>query len=72
MNAGVLNVQNSGALGSGEIVDVAAGTALQLQGGIALPAETLNLTAQGLLMTAPYATLGNNTFSAMISLGVNA
>jgi autotransporter-associated beta strand protein len=73
VNAGVLNVQNSGALGSGEIVDVAAGTALQLQGGIALPAETLNLYGTGIANDGALRNIsGNNTFSAMISLGVNA
>ena len=72
INAGVINISNSGALGLASIATVAAGAALQIQGGITTAAAVpLVLNGAG-LASNPAGALDNvsgaNTYSGAITL----
>lgn len=70
---GVVNLQNATAAGSaaGGII-VAPGAALELQGGIAIGAETLALTGTGISNGGALRNVsGNNTYAGAITLGVD-
>jgi fibronectin-binding autotransporter adhesin len=71
VNAGVLNIQNGTALGSTVAgTTVAAGAALQLQGGISVGAEPLSLSGTGIADDGALRNIsGNNTFAGPISMG---
>ena len=76
INAGQLNVQNSGALGSTSGVTVASGGALVLQGSVSIPSTIpLNLSGTG-WTTTPAGALasasGSNFFAGPITLAANA
>ena len=76
INAGAINISNSGALGnssnSAASATVASGAALQIQGGIATAAVPLVLSGAG-LASSPAGALDNvggaNTYSGAIALG---
>jgi autotransporter-associated beta strand protein len=71
INAGAINIQSGSALGSiaGGTV-VAAGAALQLQGGITVGAEALILNGSGIGNTGALRNLANaNTYEGAITLG---
>ncbi len=65
VSAGVMNIQNSGALGSGAGgTVVAGGAALQLQGGISVTGETLSLIGSGISASGALRnTSGSNSWS---------
>ena len=71
INAGALNISNSAALGNSSGVTVAAGAALQVQGGITSGAIPLGLNGTG-LAASPAGALnnvsGNNTYAGAITL----
>ncbi|MEO6274356.1 MAG: autotransporter-associated beta strand repeat-containing protein, partial [Rhodoferax sp.] len=71
LSAGVLNIQNSSALGSTlGGTSVAAGTALQLQNNIAVGAEALTLNGTGVGGTGALRNIsGNNSWAGPITLG---
>ena len=75
VNAGVLNIQHSGALGQTGASDVlkgttvAAGAALQLQGGIAVGTEALSLSGTGVSADGALRNIsGDNSWAGAISL----
>ncbi len=78
VNAGLLNLQNSSALGTSYRVTVASGAALELQNNVSLPATIpLTLTGTG-LAGGPAGTTGalnsvsgNNTWAGPITLGAS-
>src|SRR4051812_16655761 len=71
VSGGVLNIQNSNALGStvaGTIVN--AGAALQLQGGISVGNEALTLNGSGVATDGALRNIsGNNSYAGLITLG---
>jgi len=76
INAGVLNIQNSLALGQSGANDptkgttVASGAALQVQGGIAVGTEALTLSGTGVSTDGALRNLsGSNSWAGAISLG---
>ena len=78
INAGELNLQASGALGTSALVSVASGAALQLQGGIAGGSSPLNITGAGLTVldgatATPAGALqsvsGANSYAGPITIG---
>ncbi|MBI2498301.1 MAG: autotransporter-associated beta strand repeat-containing protein, partial [Opitutae bacterium] len=70
VTAGVLNIQNSSALGTTAAgTTVTTGEQLQLQGGIAVGAETLSLTGTGVGTTGALRNIsGDNSFAGAITL----
>ncbi len=75
VNAGVLNIQHSGALGQAGASDVlkgttvATGAALQLQGGIAVGTEALSLSGTGVSSDGALRNIsGDNSWAGAISL----
>lgn len=73
VTAGVLNLQNNTAAGTtAGGVGVASGAALQLQGGIIVGNEALNLVGTGVSNTGALRNIsGENTWGGLISLSVN-
>jgi len=71
VNDGVLNLQNSAALGSGTgTTTVASGAAMQLEGDITVGNEALTLNGTGIAATGALRNLsGNNTYGGLLSLG---
>jgi autotransporter-associated beta strand protein len=71
VNAGVLNIQNATALGSGTgTTTVASGAALQLEGNIAVGNAPLTLNGTGINTTGALRNLsGNNTYGGLLTLG---
>ena len=71
VSAGVLNIQNPSALGGTNLgTTVASGAVLQLQGGIFVTNEALNLSGSGLLGSGALRSLTNdNTWGGVITLG---
>ena len=72
VNAGVLNLQSNGALGTTTGTTVSSGAALQLQGGIAIGNLPLTLNGAG-LTASPAGALdnvgGGNSYAGSITLG---
>ncbi|HTV62415.1 MAG TPA: autotransporter-associated beta strand repeat-containing protein [Verrucomicrobiae bacterium] len=70
VSAGVMNIQNSGALGSGAGgTVVSSGAALQLQGGISVTGETLSLVGSGIGASGALRNIsGSNSWSGAITL----
>jgi len=71
VSAGVLNIQNSAALGStvGDTT-VASGAALQIQGGISVGAEALTLNGTGVSSDGALRNMsGTNSYAGAITLG---
>ena len=75
INAGRLNIQNSGALGATSGVTVASGAALELQGTLAVDARPLTLSGAG-LAASPAGALCNvsdtNTYAGLVTLAADA
>jgi autotransporter-associated beta strand protein len=71
VNAGVLNIQNSTALGTtAGGVTVADGAALEMQGGIAVGAEALQISGTGISNTGALLNVsGDNSWAGIITLG---
>jgi fibronectin-binding autotransporter adhesin len=71
ISAGVLNIQNSSALGSTfSGTTVASGAALQLQGGISVGNEALALNGSGVASDGALRNIsGNNSYGGGITLG---
>lgn len=71
VGAGALNIQNSSALGSTSGgTTVASGAALELQGGIAVGAETLTINGTGIGAAGALRNVsGNNSWAGPITLG---
>jgi autotransporter-associated beta strand protein len=71
VSVGTLNIQNATALGStAGATTVAAGAALQLQGGIAVGAEALTLNGTGVNVDGALRSVGGaNSYAGAISLG---
>jgi autotransporter-associated beta strand protein len=71
INAGRINVQNGGALGTSSVVTVNSGAALELQGNVAIGAIPLTLSGAGLAAN-PAGALnsvgGNNSYSGPITI----
>ncbi|MEI6073004.1 MAG: autotransporter-associated beta strand repeat-containing protein, partial [Verrucomicrobiae bacterium] len=72
VSAGVLNIQNTTALGTTAAgISVTSGAALQLQGDIA-PGETLTLNGMGISNDGALRSIsGNNGWNAAVTLGSN-
>jgi autotransporter-associated beta strand protein len=70
INAGVLNVQNSAALGGATYGNaVANGAALQLQGGIALNESSFSITGSGIGGTGAFRNIsGANSYTGALAL----
>jgi fibronectin-binding autotransporter adhesin len=70
VSVGVMNIQNSSALGSTNAGTIVASSAvLQLQGGISVGSEPLTLSGSGLLNTGALRGLaGDNSWSGVITL----
>ena len=70
VNAGVLNIQNSTALGTGASgTTVNTGAALQMQGGIAVTSEALTLNGGGISNDGALRNIsGNNSWGGTITL----
>jgi autotransporter-associated beta strand protein len=70
ITAGVLNIQNAGALGSGNHATITSGAALQVQGGfISSSTGTLNLNGSGISSDGALRNIsGNNTLARAIAL----
>jgi autotransporter-associated beta strand protein len=73
IDAGLLNVQNSSGLGNGANgTTVYAGTALQMQGNIAISGQTLYLYGSGENNSGALQNVsGNNTWAGAVSLNAN-
>jgi fibronectin-binding autotransporter adhesin len=71
ISAGVLNIQNSSALGStASSTSVASGAALQLEGGISVGNEALALNGSGVASDGALRNIsGNNSYGGGITLG---
>jgi len=71
IQAGIVNIQNAGALGSSSGgTSVSAGAALELQGGIAMGAEPLTLNGSGISGNGSLRSVsGNNSYAGAITLG---
>ncbi len=70
VNSGVLNVQNATALGGAGAVSVSSGTALELQGGIAVSAQPLTINGSGISGNGALRNIsGNNSWSGIVTLG---
>ena len=71
VNAGVVNIQNNTALGTGAGgTTVAAGAALQMQGGITVTGEALTLNGTGVSSDGALRNIsGNNTWTGAVTLG---
>ena len=75
INAGVLNAQNAAALGApdGTSTTVAAGAALELEGGIAIGNESLILSGTGVMNGGALRNVsGANVYNGGVSLAANA
>lgn len=71
INSGVLNIQNSNALGQATAgTTVASGAALQIQGGITIATESLTLNGSGVSSDGAFRNIsGSNIFNGPITLG---
>jgi fibronectin-binding autotransporter adhesin len=71
ISGGVLNIQNSSALGSiASGTSVSSGAALQIQGGIAVGNEALTLNGSGVASDGALRNIsGNNSYAGGITLG---
>jgi autotransporter-associated beta strand protein len=71
INAGVVNIQNATALGTTAAgTTVASGAALEIQGGIAVGAETLTLNSTGISSNGALRNIsGNNSWAGAVTLG---
>ncbi|MES2694772.1 MAG: autotransporter-associated beta strand repeat-containing protein, partial [Verrucomicrobiota bacterium] len=72
LNAGILNIQNSGALGTGTLgVTVASGAALQLQGNLTVSGQPLTINGPGFSSTngALRSLSGDNTWTGNVTIG---
>lgn len=71
VNAGVLNIQNNTALGTtAGGTTVASGAALEIQGGITVGAEALNITGTGVAGDGALRSIsGTNIYGGTITLG---
>ncbi|NCC50931.1 MAG: hypothetical protein EOM20_06905, partial [Spartobacteria bacterium] len=74
INAGVVNAQNATALGTTDAgVTVASGAALELQGGITVGAETLNLSGSGISSGGGLRNIsGNNSYAGAITMAAHS
>ncbi len=74
VGAGVLNIRHSQALGSTDTgTTVTSGDELQLQGGIAIGAETLSITGTGVSSNgALHSVSGDNSWAGAVTLTGNA
>ncbi len=69
VNAGVLNIRSVGALGSNKKTVVYSGGALELQGGLAMGAETLELYGSGISGGGAFRNVsGNNSWAGNVTL----
>ena len=70
INGGIVNVANSAGLGNSSGVTVASGAALQLQGGVAVPAISLSLAGSGVTGSpgALNSVSGTNSYAGAVTL----
>ncbi|HJT81001.1 MAG TPA: autotransporter-associated beta strand repeat-containing protein, partial [Chthoniobacterales bacterium] len=69
INAGVLNVRNGSALGDNTKTKVASGAALEVQGGINIASEPLELSGTGISSRGALRNIsGNNTWGGTVTL----
>ena len=71
INAGVLNIRSANALGtSGPGASVAAGAALQIQGGITTSSQPLTLNGTGISSDGALRNIsGTNSYAGLVTLG---
>jgi len=74
ISSGVLNIQNNLALGGTAAgTTVAAGAALQMQGGITVTGEALTLSGSGVSNDGALRNIsGNSTYAGVVTLGTNS